>query len=195
MEKRLERLAEQHRDLDTLFRLHQESLLLSEPELALESFRHYSHCLSHHIDIEETYLLPELSRLNDATGQSFRWRAELYFAEHRKLEALLAECERTLREFAASWPALSASARRRASIRQLADEHALTHVAEHHEEREEIALFPELSAFFAVQAHPKSWPERFSFPERLQEERAALLKNAESAGVEIPEILYTIVHA
>ncbi|MGH8377933.1 MAG: hemerythrin domain-containing protein [Gammaproteobacteria bacterium] len=127
-------LSNEHKDLTHLFARHQEALVTRAWARAARLLDHYGKRLRYHIGLEERYLLPYCAG-EKAPGQ---WQAHVYIAEHRRLEELLKKTSNRL-----------AIARRRgvspaALIALLDEEKTLKHVAEHHHQREDMALFTSL---------------------------------------------------
>ena len=128
------RLVREHTSLDRLFARHQEALVNRSWARAARLLESYGGHLRRHIAIEEQVLLPQC----EMPGARPRWKAEVYCAEHRRIELLLGKNREQL-----------AHARRRgmtatALIALLDEEKTLKHLVGHHHTREEAALFPEL---------------------------------------------------
>lgn len=124
-----------HQQLDELFLLHQEALLVQDFSLSVRCLALYHRALRLHIRQEDTLVLPLYAPL-EAGAQ---WPSRVFSGEHRKLEALLGKV----------WTALAQLRRRpsrRGVIELIEREKTLKHVAEHHHLRENEALFPALDA-------------------------------------------------
>lgn len=141
----LARILTDHQEMDELLLLHQEALIEQDLAAALARFDAFHERLRAHIELETRELLP----LHEALAQP-RWRTQVYALEHDKILALAAKIHERLRH-----PALEAGAGegpkpapdqalRRWIIHLLDDERTLKNVVEHHEEREEKGMLPEL---------------------------------------------------
>jgi hemerythrin-like domain-containing protein len=128
-----ELLLEQHVAFADLFARHQEALLDRRIEDATRLLEEYGGRLREHIALEERCLLPRCAGLD-----SVRWPPQVYRAEHRRIEQLLARTgERLRRE---GHLGITAAA----LIGILDEERTLKRLIEHHHEREETALFSEV---------------------------------------------------
>ncbi|HEX8757204.1 MAG TPA: hemerythrin domain-containing protein [Steroidobacteraceae bacterium] len=128
-----ELLLEQHVAFADLFARHQEALLDRRFEDASRLLEEYGERLREHIALEESCLLPKCAALD-----SVRWPPQVYRAEHRRIEQLLARTgERLRREGHLGMTAA-------ALISILDEERTLKRLVEHHHEREETALFSEV---------------------------------------------------
>lgn len=129
----LDLLLEQHGTLADLFARHQEALLDRRWAEAARLLEDYDRRLRCHIRFEEEHLLPRSEHV-----QSMRWPANVYRAEHRRIEQLMAKAaERLTNEQRRGITAA-------VLISLLDEERALKHLLEHHHEREEKGLFGEL---------------------------------------------------
>lgn len=127
-------LVQQHLTFADAFARHQEALLERRWVEAARLLASYGDKLRQHIDLEERYLL---SQWAEACGAG-HWPAEVYRAEHRRIEQLLGKAEERLRRARAGviTPAVL--------ISLLDEERTLKRLIEHHHEREEKALFAHL---------------------------------------------------
>ncbi|MGD8429254.1 MAG: hypothetical protein PVH31_02500 [Ectothiorhodospiraceae bacterium] len=130
-EEIFEPLVREHEEMVEVFALHQEALLVQDMALALEAYDLWADRLRFHIQLENRLVLPLLVPL-DAEAQ---WPSRVYYAEHERLLRLV---DKQRRRLAATADAPS----RRQVIALLDRENTLKHVGEHHELREEEALFP-----------------------------------------------------
>jgi hemerythrin-like domain-containing protein len=128
-----------HRLLAQLLTMHQEALLIDDMVLALNVFDLFTEALQRHLDVENHLLLP----LHRTLVQEYRWSSMVYEKEHDKLLQMAARIRREL----AGLGALQGRARRLAVLEQLDYQRSFKSVMEHHEEREEQALLPELDAW------------------------------------------------
>ena len=128
-----ELLLEQHVAFADLFARHQEALLDRRFEDAARLLDEYCGRLREHIALEERCLLPKCAALD-----SVRWPPQVYRAEHRRIEQLLARTGERLRREGH----LGIAAATLISI--LDEERTLKRLVEHHHEREETALFSEV---------------------------------------------------
>lgn len=127
-----------HQELDELFLLHQEAVILAELESAIELLGCFSELHQFHMDFENEQLIPMLAELGDPG----RWPASLYSSEHDKVHELLQKTAGRLLPLRDDH--LSSKAMRRGIIALLDEQKTLKGVCEHHQEREEIGLLPEL---------------------------------------------------
>lgn len=122
---------QEHVALRKMFALHQEALVMRAWARAAHLLAHYQKRLRRHIQLEERYLLPYCPE--EKTPD--QWLARVYIVEHRRAEELLEKAVARL-----------ALARRRgvkpaALIALLDHEKTLKHLIEHHDDREDLALF------------------------------------------------------
>jgi hemerythrin-like domain-containing protein len=127
-----------HRLLMQLLTMHQEALLIDDMTLAFNIFDLFTDALQRHLDVENNLLLP----LHRTLVQEYRWPSLVYEKEHDKLLQMAARVRREL----AGLAGLKGRARRLAILEQLDYQRSFKAVMEHHEEREEQALLPELDA-------------------------------------------------
>jgi hemerythrin-like domain-containing protein len=128
-----------HRLLAQLLTMHQEALLIDDRVLALNVFELFVEALQRHLDVENNLLLP----LHRSLVQEYRWSPMVYEKEHDKLLQMAARIRREL----AGLVALEGRPRRLAVLELLDYQRSFKSVMEHHEEREEQALLPELDAW------------------------------------------------
>lgn len=112
---------------------HQEALLDRRFGDATQLLEEYGERLREHIALEERYLLPKCAALDSA-----RWPPQVYRAEHRRIEQLLARTDERLRR--EGHRGITAAV----LISILDEERTLKRLVEHHHEREETALFSEV---------------------------------------------------
>ena len=132
----------QHQQMSELFLMHQEALMLEKVDLAADIYQSYQALQLAHLAFENDCLLPELAKL-----ESPRWPHTLYQHEHNKIEDLLAKHAQNIENSQTflDKPNTTAQAYRRWII-ELFDQHkTLKNVLEHHEQREEQGLLPELN--------------------------------------------------
>jgi hypothetical protein len=131
-----------HQELDELFLLHQEAVVLAKFEPAVELLGCFGELHQFHMDFENEKLIPALTELGDPG----RWPASLYSSEHDKVQELLKKTEGrllSLRDNRLSGKA-TGKAMRRGIIALLDEQKTLKGVCEHHQEREQVGLLPEL---------------------------------------------------
>ena len=129
------RILADHHDMDELLLLHQEALIEQDMVEALARFEVFHARLRAHIELENCELLP----LHEALPTP-RWRTQVYALEHDKILELAAKIHERLQS-----PVLKrGQAQRRWIIDLLDSERTLKNVVEHHEEREEKGMLPEL---------------------------------------------------
>jgi len=127
-----------HQELNELFLLHQEAVLLGNFDdaiLLMDCFRELHHL---HMSFEDESLIPGL----DGLGERGRWPASLYRDEHAKVQELMGKTENNL--LLLSKGQLSNKALRREIIAFLDREKTFKGLCEHHQEREEAGMLPEL---------------------------------------------------
>lgn len=157
------RILADHREREELLLLHQEALIEQDLALALARYEEFLLLLRAHVGMENRDVLPLHAQV-----QQPRWRTQVYALEHDKILELAEMLHERLRK-ATTDPAVMfcgeetrphagnaaaaalddvvadpGPARRRWIIRLLDDERTLKNVLEHHEEREEKGLLPEL---------------------------------------------------
>jgi len=127
-----------HRALAQLLTMHQEALLIDDMMLALNVFDLFADALQRHLDVENNLLLP----LHRTLVKEHRWAQLVYEKEHDKLLQMTARIRRELVALAD----VRGRARRLALLEVLDYQRSFKSVMEHHEEREEQALLPELDS-------------------------------------------------
>lgn len=134
-----------HHEIDEFILLHQEALLLQNLDLAKAFYALFRSVIESHIQTENTLLFPLFERYcaSQSVDQKPRWPIMLYQKEHEKLVDMLNKSKAMLDKLAEYE---EGSAQRRAILVVLEYQKALKNVVEHHEEREEMALLPELDA-------------------------------------------------
>ncbi|CAM2064679.1 Hemerythrin domain-containing protein [Sulfidibacter corallicola] len=128
-------LAEIHVQMAELFLRHQEALLDRDWPGASSALARFREGLLLHMEHEEGLLLPLMAR----AGKVERWPARVYLGEHEKLRRLLA---RATTQLEALPQATGRRDENRALLALLDFETTFKHLCEHHEQREEMALFP-----------------------------------------------------
>ncbi len=131
-------IARCHRELDQLFFVHQEAVLVGELPRAIKALNLYGEAPPLHKNFEDTHLLTRLAELDD-TGD---WPASLYSHEHNKIDDLLTRIEKNLIRL--STQELSGSALSAELIELLDREKSFKGLCEHHQEREEAGMLPAL---------------------------------------------------
>lgn len=127
-----------HRALDEYLWCHQEALLEQDLPLAREWFALFREVFEAHIRQEDAVLLPRC----EALGLAGQWPLLVYRKEHEKIAGLLDRTSAMLEQLPGGHHAMP-----RRNILQLLDyQRTLKNVIEHHEEREEKGLLPELDA-------------------------------------------------
>ena len=146
-----------HEKLDEMFLRHQEALLASDVNRAIEILICYEAKLLSHMRDEEELLLPIYeARTERIPGGP----AELFLGEHKKMRGFISEFHQGLSRMRAE-----EGHRLRRSIIALMDRQSMyKNLVEHHDHREKNILYP--------------WLDRIT----TEEERAALLQQC--AGVE-----------
>lgn len=129
-----------HAALETQLLAVLDALIALRPARAAAAFARFAALLDAHFAAEESELLPRLAAL-----PAPRWPPALYLAEHAKLRQLCARYAQTLAAAIAAAPA-TAPRRRRQALNLIDALHPLRHVLEHHQQREDQGLLPELGA-------------------------------------------------
>jgi|TARA_B100000315_G_C14457225_1_gene531983 hemerythrin-like domain-containing protein len=136
--KLTEVIAQRHQELDELFLLHQEAILLEKFDAATKLLSCFKELHALHVGFEDKQLIPKL----DGLVNQRRWPASLYTSEHAKIHELMEETEKNL--LSLSKGQLSNQDLRREIIALLDKEKTFKGLCEHHQEREEKGIFPEL---------------------------------------------------
>lgn len=138
-----------HRLLEELLLEHQEALIGLDFESAARALAEYRAELQVHMVVEEELVIPAFERLQvEIRGGG----AHFYKLEHQKLHELL---ERIERELAAL--AQRDVQRSREVIPLLKQELSFEHVMEHHETRENYALYPTLAERLSAAEQDELW--------------------------------------
>jgi hypothetical protein len=127
-----------HRSLDELFLLHQEALLLGKFDDAIQLLACFQDLHQLHMNFEDQELIPRLGELETAG----RWPASLYTDEHAKVQDLMGKTRNRLLSLRKG--PLSDTDLRREIIALLDWEKTFKGLSEHHQEREEKGMLPEL---------------------------------------------------
>lgn len=126
----------EHRRLATQFHEHLLAVAGGSFILARQHVQRWRRALARHIQIEDTRLLPHVPV--DA-----RWSARLYRLEHARI-TVLADAYAARVDAVSENPPRDERSRREAILTLLDAAHALCHLLEHHNQREEMALAMEL---------------------------------------------------
>jgi len=137
-------IAERHQELDDLFLLHQEAVLLGRLNDAIQLLSCFEELHHMHMSFEDEKLIPKLAGLGSRT----RWPASLYADEHTKVQDLIRKTEENL--LSLSKVQLPNKELRRALIAFLDKEKTFKGLCEHHQEREEAGMLPELDRHTAT---------------------------------------------
>lgn len=130
-----DRILADHRDMDELLLQHQEALVEQNMGAALTRYEIFHERLCAHIALENAELLPRHESV-----EAPRWRTQVYALEHDKILALAAKILARMQH-----PVIEPGPEQRRWIIALLDEErVLKNVVEHHEEREEKGMLPEL---------------------------------------------------
>lgn len=127
-----------HRELDQLFFIHQEAVLVGDLTRAIETLRRFSAAHDRHKNFEDEHLLTRLAEIDDPGD----WPASLYAHEHDKINDLLTQLDEHLSRIHAQEP--DGTALRAALIELLDREKSFKGLCEHHQEREEKGMLPAL---------------------------------------------------
>ena len=131
-------IARCHEELNRLFFLHQQAVLIGELPRAIEALHRYTLAHDLHKNFEDTYLLPRLAEL-ETPGD---WPVSLYHHEHNKIGDLMTRLEKQLLELSAR--ELAGTELHYALIELLDREKSIKGLCEHHQEREEAGMLPAL---------------------------------------------------
>lgn len=166
-----------HQRLENLFLCQQEALVEQRFELASQILSHYQALLSAHIQLENSLLLPLHEKVEKP-----RWASSLYQREHEKILTLVSRANEKLN---------AAQSEEGRSPRQLVIElldyqRTIKGVLEHHEQREEQGLVPELSRMLKSSEQSKlaaqlgaTWQQGFA---ERQDALSALLTQLDLDG-------------
>jgi len=127
-----------HQALDDLFLLHQEAILLGSLDNAIQLLNCFIELHQLHMSFEDEKLISRLGELGDRG----RWPASLYSDEHAKVQKLMSKTERNLLSLGKGQ--LSSKDLRREIIVFIDKERTFKGLCEHHQEREEVEMLPEL---------------------------------------------------
>ncbi len=131
------RILAEHQEMDELFLQHQEALLEQDWARAQARYAAFHTLLKNHIELEDRVLLPLHQQLEKP-----QWRSLVYTAEHDKV----LEIAQIMADRIAAPKPEDKSQRLRWIIKLLDDERSLKNLVEHHNEREEKGMLPELAA-------------------------------------------------
>lgn len=130
-----DRILADHRDMDELLLQHQEALIEQNMAAALDSYEIFHERLCAHIALENSELLPRHEKVEQP-----RWRTQVYALEHERILLLADKILSRMKQ-----PVIEPGPEQRRWIISLLDhERVLKNVVEHHEEREEKGMLPEL---------------------------------------------------
>jgi hypothetical protein len=130
-------LLEVHRELEEVFALHGECLLVGELPLGRELLLAYQELLLLHMQHEENLLLP----LYAETGEAPRFPLVLYTGQHQKLRGMLETIIARLGELSGDSRSI-----RRGVLAIFDQETTFKHLNEHHDGAERGGLFARLDA-------------------------------------------------
>ncbi|MBQ14654.1 MAG: hypothetical protein CMQ17_09685 [Gammaproteobacteria bacterium] len=131
-------IAQCHQELDELFLQHQEAILVEKFNAATQLLGCFKELHELHRGFEDKQLIPTL----DGLVNQRLWPASLYTNEHAKIQELLHKTEKNLLSLSKSQ--LSNQDLRREIIVLLDMEKTFKGLCEHHQEREEKGMLPEL---------------------------------------------------
>jgi len=127
-----------HDVLDEIFLIHQEAVLLGRFDDAIQLFNCYRELHDLHKAFEDEKLIPKFNE----HGNHGRWPASLYLQEHDKIRELMQKTENYLTTLSNS--ELDGRNLRRNIIAFLDREKTFKGYCEHHQDREEEGMLPEL---------------------------------------------------
>lgn len=131
------RILAEHQEMDELFLQHQEALLEQDLPRAQARYAAFHTLLKSHIALEDSQLAPLHQQLPNP-----QWRPLVYAAEHEKI---LQIAQIMAKRIATPLPT-EHSARLRHIIGLIDEQRSLKNLVEHHNEREEKGMLPELAA-------------------------------------------------
>ena len=131
------RILADHREMDELFLQHQEALLEQDWDKAQVRYAAFHALLLSHIALEDSVLVPLHQQLTKP-----QWRTLVYTAEHDKVR----EIAQIMADRIAAPKPEDKQQRLRWIIKLIDDERSLKNLLEHHNEREEKGMLPELVA-------------------------------------------------
>jgi len=138
-----------HRILDELLRDHQEALMSLDLAQAARHLASYRAELEVHMVVEEELVIPRFEQLGiEIKGGG----AHFYWLEHKKLDGLLTGVEQGLAELTER-----GVSRGRDVITLLQREFTFEHLMEHHETRENYALYPALAEHLSADEQRDLW--------------------------------------
>lgn len=133
----IHRLTEDHhRLMDKVLALHREALLIQNLNTASELLSLFDELLTSHIEVEDKIIFPLL----DKHAIQSRWQSTLYYKEHEKISSMLA----SVKQKSIDLTDKQGRDLRREILLLLDYEKSFKGVLEHHTEREERALLPDL---------------------------------------------------
>ena len=131
------RILAEHREMDELFLQHQEALLEQDWVKAQARYAAFHTLLLSHIALEDSVLVPLHQQLTKP-----QWRTLVYTAEHDKVR----EIAQIMADRIAAPKPEDKQQRLRWIIKLIDDERSLKNLLEHHNEREEKGMLPELAS-------------------------------------------------
>lgn len=131
-------IARCHRELERLFFVHQQAMLIGALPRAVETLRAFTTAHDLHKHFEDEYLLPRLAELDDPGD----WPVKIYHHEHDKIEAMLVRLDESVAALGTKAP--TGAALHVALIDLLDHEKSVKGLCEHHQEREEKGMLPAL---------------------------------------------------
>jgi len=133
-----------HDDLERIFQLHQVAVLQFRFSAAATVLDCYRRMMLLHIRHEDDILLKML----DSVPSKMGWPTKIYYAEHRKLESLLAKIDSMMSRLPHSTADL-----RVAVLAFLEYQSHFKNLTQHHHEREHKGLFVEVAAIREGEDH------------------------------------------
>lgn len=127
-------IARCHEELNRLFFLHQEAILVRELPRAIETLDRFIVAHDLHKHFEDTHLLPRLAELENPGD----WPVSLYHHEHDKIGEFMTRLEKQIAELNAR--NLSGTELHFNIIELLDREKSIKGLCEHHQEREEAGM-------------------------------------------------------
>lgn len=174
-----------HCQLDELIICHQECLLEQNLTLAQETFKYFDQAMRLHIQFENEVLLPNWQLISEPSSgakgaaEKPKWPFIIYQKEHDKLLAMLAKADAFLS--ICCQPYESRQQYRRHILNSLEYLKTLKNVAEHHEQREEQGLLPELLGKATEEQKARILEQALSVWKPLMQEIDQLLEKVHQA--------------
>jgi iron-sulfur cluster repair protein YtfE (RIC family) len=156
----LSSLLDAHTELDEVFALHQEALLMRNPAGARVQLKRFRALLVPHMQMEDALLLPLYhARAPKIPGGGLA----LFSAEHTKIIKTLGELEERMEHLVltatADLPDRACRPLLKGLIAMLDREYLFKDLLAHHDAREKNVLYPQLDALTTEEERAALWPQ------------------------------------